>query len=214
MKAVMTLRSGLGALRVVRGNFAGLPFSTKTSPPPPLAFGAAADVAADDLLLHNPPASAATVETEPTLLRPGVVVYDGVCHLCHRGVKWVIEADKDKKIKFCCLQSKAAEPYMRACGVDRDDVLRRFLFIEGPGLYHQGSTAALRVASYLPFPYSALSSLTIVPTPLRDVVYDYVAKRRYDWFGKSPDCLVIKEKELLERFIDWEEILDKSQPEL
>ena len=74
--------------------------------------------------------------------------------------------------------------------------------------------AALRVASYLPFPYSALSSLTIVPTPLRDVVYDYVAKRRYDWFGKSPDCLVIKEKELLERFIDWEEILDKSRPGL
>lgn len=51
----------------------------------------------------------------------------------------MIEADKDKKIKFCCLQSKAAEPYMRICGVDREDVLRRFLFIEGPGLYHQGS---------------------------------------------------------------------------
>lgn len=212
MKTAMMLRSGLGALTAVRGNFASSRFSTKTSPP--LAFGAAADVAADDFLLHNPPASAAKVEMEPTLLQPGVVVYDGVCHLCHRGVKWVIEADKDKKIKFCCLQSKAAEPYMRACGVDRDDVLRRFLFIEGPGLYHQGSTAALRVMSYLPLPYSALSSLMILPTPLRDVVYDYVAKRRYDWFGKGPDCLVINEKELLERFIDWEEILDKSRPEL
>ena len=74
--------------------------------------------------------------------------------------------------------------------------------------------AALRVVSYLPLPYSALSSLTIVPTPLRDVVYGYVSKRRYEWLGKSPDCLVIKEKELLERFIVWEEILDTSQPEL
>ena len=56
------------------------------------------------------------------------------------GVKWVIQADKDRKIKFCCLQSQAAEPYMRLCGVDREDVLRRFLFIEGPDAYHQGST--------------------------------------------------------------------------
>lgn len=64
------------------------------------------------------------------------------CPACYKraGVKWVIKADKDKKIKFCCLQSKAAEPYMRACGVEKEDVLRRFLFIEGPGLYHQGST--------------------------------------------------------------------------
>lgn len=50
----------------------------------------------------------------------------------------------------------------------------------------------------------------IVPTPLRDAVYDYVAKRRYDWFGKDDDCLVLKETELLERFIDWEELLERS----
>lgn len=151
------------------------------------------------------------VGVAPTLLQPRVVVYDGVCHICHSGVKWIIQADKDKKIKFCCLQSKAAEPYMRVSGVDRDDVLRRILFIEGPGLYHQGSTAALRVLSYLPFPYSALSSLMIIPTPLRDVVYDYIAKRRYDWFGKDDDCLVLKQTELLERFIDWEELLERSR---
>lgn len=59
---------------------------------------------------------------------------------CLKGVKWVIKADKYKKIKFCCVQSKTAEPYLRVCGVDREDVLRRFVFIEGLGAYHQGST--------------------------------------------------------------------------
>ncbi|KAL7171400.1 hypothetical protein ACSBR2_036118 [Camellia fascicularis] len=118
------------------------------------------------------------------------------------------------KIKFCCLQSKAAEPYMRLCGVDQEDVLRRFLFIEGPGLYHQGSTAALRVLSYLPLPYSALNTLLVVLIPLRDIVYDYVAKRRYNWFGKEDDCLVLQEKELLEQFIDWEEMLDLGRRDL
>lgn len=183
-------------------------FSTKRASSLPLTCGAAVNLAEDGVLLGDPPVK--LLEMEPTLLQPRVVVYDGVCHLCHRGVKWVIQADKDKKIKFCCVQSKAAEPYMRISGADREDVLRSFLFVEGPGLYHRGSTAALKVASYLPLPYSALRSLLIVPRPLREAVYDYVAKRRYHWFGKAADCLVLKEKELLERFIDWDELLYRS----
>ncbi|KAK4376811.1 hypothetical protein RND71_003107 [Anisodus tanguticus] len=172
----------------------------------------AADLAVDDLLLGDQLAILASkAETAPNLLQPGVVIYDGVCHLCHNGVKWVIKADRDRKIKFCCFQSKAAEPYMDVCDLDRDDVRRRFLFIEGPGLYHQGSTAALRVLAYLPLPYSALSGLTIVPTPLRDAVYDHVAKKRYKWFGKSDDCLVLREQDLLDRFIDREELLERSR---
>ncbi|XP_027362806.1 uncharacterized protein LOC113870415 [Abrus precatorius] len=147
----------------------------------------------------------------PTLLQPRVVIYDGVCRLCHRGVKWVIRADKDRKIKFCCVQSNTAGPYLRACGLEQEDVLRRFLFVEGLNVYSQGSTAALRVLSYLPLPYSALSSLWVIPTPLRDAVYDYVAKQRYEWFGKAEECLVLKEKELLERFIDRDEILSQGQ---
>ena len=52
------------------------------------------------------------------------------------GVKWVIRADKYGKIKFCGLQSKAAEPYLSLCGVDREDVLLRFIFVEGLEQYH------------------------------------------------------------------------------
>lgn len=89
--AMMLRRSGLGTLRACRGTSANFNFSTKTSSSPspslpPLVFGASADVAADDLLMDNPPISAAKVEMEPTLLRPRVVVYDGVCHLCHKGI--------------------------------------------------------------------------------------------------------------------------------
>ena len=63
----------------------------------------------------------------------------------------------------------------------------------------------------MPLPYSALSSLMVIPAPLRDAVYDYVAKRRYDWYGKGDDCLVLNEIELLERFVDWEELLERSK---
>ncbi|QCD90668.1 hypothetical protein DEO72_LG4g1625 [Vigna unguiculata] len=127
------------------------------------------------------------------------------------GVKWVIRADKDKRIKFCCVQSDAAEPYLRACGLDREDVIWRMLFVEGLNEYSQGSTAALRVLSYLPPPYSALSSLWVIPTPLRDALYDYAAKRRYEWLGRAEDYLVLREKHLLERFIDREELMRRAQ---
>ncbi|KAL3337108.1 hypothetical protein AABB24_029656 [Solanum stoloniferum] len=115
-----------------------------------------ANFAADDLLLGNQLATLASeAEIAPNLLQPGVVVYDGVCHLCHN--------------------------------------------------------AALRVLAHLPLPYTALSYLMIVPTPLRDAVYDHVAKERYKWFGKSDDCLVLREQDLLDRFIDREELLERSR---
>lgn len=149
----------------------------------------------------------------PFVLQPRVVIYDGVCHLCNAGVQWVIKADKYKKIRFCAVQSKAAEPYLIACGLDRIDVLRRFLFVEGPGLCHQASTAALKVLSYLPLPYSILSCSQVIPTPLRDAIYDYVANHRYDWFGKSTDC-IIPDNEVLDRFIDREEMLKRQRTKL
>ncbi|KAK4429876.1 putative protein YuxK [Sesamum alatum] len=208
------LRRGIGAAAALRERenavYASLFNSRGYSESAPSSLDKCA--VANPVLIDDSIDSAATeIKIAPTLLRPRVLVYDGVCHLCHSGVKWVIEADKDKKIKFCCLQSNAAEPYLRVSGLQREQVLRRVLFVEGPGSYHQGSAAALRVLSYLPQPYSALSTLMIIPAPLRDAVYDYVAKRRYEWFGKDDDCLVLKEKELLDRFIDREELMQRTR---
>lgn len=72
--------------------------------------------------------------------------------------------------------------------------------------------AALRVATYLPFPYYGLSIFTIVPAPLRDAVYDFVARRRYNWFGKSSECIVPSDS-VLDRFVDKLEIQEKMAQE-
>lgn len=77
----------------------------------------------------------------------------------------MIGADKHRKIKFCCLQSKAAEPYMKVCGLDREDVSHRFLFIEGPGLCYQGSTGentSLSLSMYITKRASLLPFFTLV----------------------------------------------------
>jgi hypothetical protein len=74
--------------------FSSTSSSTPSTPPPGVVFsGAAADVAdvdeeeeeAQNLVYSDAAASLAVKPAIPTLLQPRVVVYDGVCHLCHRG---------------------------------------------------------------------------------------------------------------------------------
>ncbi|PIN13155.1 hypothetical protein CDL12_14227 [Handroanthus impetiginosus] len=155
--------------------------------------------------------AARTVKIVPHCLHQRVLIYDGVCQLSHTGVKWIIKTDRYKKIKFCCVQSQAAEPYLRSCGLSREDVISRILFYEGLCNYHQGSDAVLRVLSYMPAPYSLFSHLMGVPPHVREAVYDYVAEKRPVWgFGRAYDCLVLKETRLLHCFIDQEELLERK----
>jgi len=51
----------------------------------------------------------------------------------------------------------------------------------------------------------------VIPTPLRDIVYDFAAKQRYEWLGRAKGYLVLREKDLLERFIDREELMRRAQ---
>ncbi|XP_010496925.1 PREDICTED: uncharacterized protein LOC104773953 [Camelina sativa] len=140
---ILKPRSILGSFLHRRSVTSSVYFST---PSPTLSPGAisrtTAEIDTDEAIAYSDPTDSPTAipAIMPGSLQPRVVVYDGVCHLCHGGVKWIIKADKYRKIKFCCLQSKAAEPYLEVSGVTREDVQKRFLFIEGLGYYHQAST--------------------------------------------------------------------------
>lgn len=90
---MMLRKGGASKLRALKGGFYSTltsflyrkveNFSTKSPPSSPVAWSAAADYL---VLLDDPPKSAAKSGPEPMLLQPGVVIYDGVCHLCHRGI--------------------------------------------------------------------------------------------------------------------------------
>jgi predicted DCC family thiol-disulfide oxidoreductase YuxK len=57
------------------------------------------------------------------------------------------------------------------------------------GKRYTRSTAALRIARGLRFPWPLLYGLMLAPRPLRDAVYDWVARHRYEWFGKRAACM-------------------------
>jgi len=142
------------------------------------------------------------VQTQSPDAEPPLVLFDGVCNLCNATVNFLLDRDRRGTLRFAALQSNSAREKLRArgCGVPEGppDAL---LFIEGGRLYG-GSTAALRIARHLSHPgWRLASALLVIPRPLRDAIYRWVAKNRYAWFGRREVCRV-PTAELRGRFLD------------
>jgi predicted DCC family thiol-disulfide oxidoreductase YuxK len=115
-----------------------------------------------------------------------VVLFDGVCNLCVASVQFLVEHD-DGSLRFAPLQSEAAESVLSAQGLS-PDYFDSLVFVADGDAYTK-SAGALRIARYLDAPYSWARHLRVVPRPLRDAVYDLVARSRYSVFGKKDRCM-------------------------
>ena len=105
------------------------------------------------------PREAAT-HGEPSSL----VLFDGVCNLCHGTVRFVIERDPGQRFRFASLQSEVGQQLARRHGAD-PDALDSMLLLEGERLYRE-STAALRILRRLRAPWPLAYALVVVPAPL------------------------------------------------
>lgn len=135
-----------------------------------------------------------------------VVLFDGVCNFCNASVDFLLERERDHELRFAALQSDAARDLVHAAGgaalVERlvgDGDPSSIALVEDGRVYTE-STAALRIAKHLRAPWRWLRIFVIVPRPLRDAVYRWIAKNRYRWFGKSEHCRV-PTPELRARFL-------------
>ena len=126
---------------------------------------------------------------------PHVVLFDGVCNLCNGAVRFILARDPGERFQFASLQSEAARRLLR------DDGRVETIVLLEAGKRYTRSTAALRIARGLRFPWPLLYAFVAVPRPLRDLVYDWVARHRYAWFGKRDTCLV-PTPEVRRRFLD------------
>ncbi|MCO5240393.1 MAG: thiol-disulfide oxidoreductase DCC family protein [Chitinophagaceae bacterium] len=127
-----------------------------------------------------------------------VILFDGVCNLCNNSVQFVIKKDKKKTFYFTSLQSNTGQQLLELYRLSpgRFD---SFVLIENKKAYTK-STAALRVVRRLEGLWILLYALIIIPPFIRDAVYDWVARNRYQWFGKSESCM-LPTPELKGRFL-------------
>lgn len=126
--------------------------------------------------------------TEPSFAP--VVVYDGVCLLCSRWIRFLLEHDREQRYLFAAMQSEYGRSLLQSHGLDPDSPFSMLLVEGGKG--YTDTTAIARVLRGLPerrWLYLSAAMLC-VPQRLRDGMYRLVARHRYRLFGRSEQCFV------------------------
>ena len=134
-----------------------------------------------------------------------ILLFDGVCNLCDASVQFVMRHDPEERFRFASLQSEAARPYLDRAGLDAS-YLASLVLVDEAGDVHVGSDAALGVGKRLSAPWRQLASAgAVVPRPVREAVYRFIAKHRYRVFGQKDACRIPTPAERA-RFLDAGEL--------
>jgi predicted DCC family thiol-disulfide oxidoreductase YuxK len=118
-----------------------------------------------------------------------IILFDGVCNLCEASVQFVIKYDKKDLFRFVALQSDLGKELIKHIGLDIKNIDSVILY--EPGIaYNYKSTAALEIAKNLGGFFHLGTIFRLIPNGLRNLLYDYVARKRYQWYGKKESCLI------------------------
>lgn len=118
-----------------------------------------------------------------------LILFDGVCNLCNSSVLYVIKHDKNNVFMFAPLQSEAGKEIIEKYNIDTLKTDSILLYSEANGLSIK-SSAALHIAKRLGFPRNLMTIFFIIPSFIRNWVYDFVARNRYKWYGKKESCMI------------------------
>ena len=116
-----------------------------------------------------------------------IIIFDGVCNLCNGAINFIIKRDKKDIFRFVSLQSNLGRQISNKIAVNQQEIDSIILFDPEEGFITK-SEAAFKIANHLGIGYKLLSVFKIIPLKLRNNIYDFVAKNRYKWFGKTDAC--------------------------
>jgi predicted DCC family thiol-disulfide oxidoreductase YuxK len=127
-----------------------------------------------------------------------IIIFDGVCNFCNASIDFIMRHDRNSIFLFTANQNPKGQEILARYGVPVEEVGTVY-YLEGDKL-HNKSSAALRIARRLSFPYKLAFGFMIVPRFIRDAVYSLIARNRYNWFGKKETCRIPSPEEAA-RFI-------------
>ncbi len=116
-----------------------------------------------------------------------VILYDGVCVFCSRWIRYVATRDVSRRFRFTAIQSDYGTRLAQAFGINPDDPDTNAVIHGGVAWFK--SDGALTTLSLLPG-WRWVRVLFWVPRPIRDGVYNLVARNRYRIFGKYDECFL------------------------
>lgn len=118
-----------------------------------------------------------------------VVVFDTDCVLCSRWVHFVLAKERRPGLVFVRAWSATGRVLATRHGLDAADLHRTYLLVE-KGQPLTRSAATIAILKHLRAPWRWLGLVVIVPSPIRDLLYGWVAENRYAWFGRRDGCFL------------------------
>ncbi len=120
-----------------------------------------------------------------------IILYDGYCNLCNTTLQFILKRDKNKDFQYYTLQSKEAELLLSKNFTEKN-IPDSVILLTGNKLYTR-SEAIFKILPKLGKGYRLLFVFKLLPVKMRDFIYDWVARNRYQWFGKTDKCTVFKQ---------------------
>lgn len=118
-----------------------------------------------------------------------IILFDGVCNLCNSSINYVIDNDKKDIFRFVSLQSDLGETIQEYLGLEDKSLDTIILYVPDKAYYIK-STAAIKIMNEFSGLWKLTQIFLIFPSPIRDLVYNYVAKNRYRWYGRQESCRI------------------------
>ena len=115
------------------------------------------------------------------------ILFDGVCVLCSRWARFVIDRDPAASFHFVAVQEPFGRVLATQLEIDTEAPETNAVILKGRAYFK--SDAVVEILSRLPG-WRWIRLGRIVPRPLRDLAYDIVARNRYRWFGRAQECLL------------------------
>lgn len=117
-----------------------------------------------------------------------IIVFDAKCLLCSAWVKFLLKHDTRKKFRFASIQSARGKALLENEGLNPEH-LETLLLVTDTKVYRH-TAAILRVLNALGWPWRLVWIGWLIPAPLRNALYRWVARNRYRIFGQSEACYV------------------------
>ena len=118
----------------------------------------------------------------------GLILFDGVCVFCSCWVRFVLKRDREVRFRFVAIQSEAGRALAGRLGISVEEPQTNAVVWGGRVWFK--SDAALTVLSVVGPVRPLMTGLQAAPRPLRDAVYDRIARNRYRIFGRSDVCMI------------------------
>jgi predicted DCC family thiol-disulfide oxidoreductase YuxK len=129
----------------------------------------------------------------PESMRNTIVLYDGVCGLCNRAVQFLLKRDQHDRFRFAPLQSDFAAKLLQRHGIDPSKLDTVYAVVNhgeaNEELLAKGD-AFLLFAKVLGGVWNLARLGRLIPRPIRNWLYDFVAANRYRVFGKAESCML------------------------